>query len=164
LKIITNMTKNTIISLIAVAIIFGGGGFYGGMKYGQNKGTFSAQNIQNMTPEQRQQMFASRGGNTASSGGNRMFVANGTGGGGMTSGEIISKDDKSVTVKLTDGGSKIVLLSGSTSINKAAQGTPEDLTVGQQITAMSSSNSDGSVTANTIQIRPNTPPPAPTNN
>jgi len=162
------MTKNTIISLIAVAIIFGGGGFYGGMKYGQGKGTFSAQNIQNMTPEQRQQMFASRGANTANSGGNRMFVANGTsggaqGGGGITSGEIISKDDKSVTVKLTDGGSKIVLLSGSTSINKAAQGTPEDLTIGQQITAMGSANSDGSVTANTIQIRPNTPPSAPTN-
>ena len=162
------MNKNAIISLVVVAIVFGGGGFYGGMKYGQGKGTFSAQNIQNMTPEQRQQMFASRGGNTASSSGNRMFVANGTGGGtgggGMTSGEIISKDDKSVTVKLTGGGSKIVLLSGSTSINKAAQGTPEDLTIGQQIIAIGSANSDGSVTANTIQIRPNTPPPAPTNN
>lgn len=69
-------------------------------------------------------------------------------------GEIISADEKSVTVKLPDGGSKIVILSEKTSINKAAEATKEDLKVGEKVAVFGSENTDGSVTAQNIQLNP----------
>mgnify|MGYP002128294891 CR=1 FL=1 len=75
-------------------------------------------------------------------------------GGGTVNGEILSVDGKSLTVKLRDGGSKIVLLGDSTQINKAATGTAADLTQGTNVVIFGTTNSDGSVTAMNVQIRP----------
>jgi len=47
--------------------------------------------------------------------------------GGAVMGEILSSNDSSITVKLQDGSSKIVILSNSTSINKQATGSKTDL-------------------------------------
>jgi hypothetical protein len=146
-----------IITTVIIVIVVGAGAFYGGMKYGQSKakagGNFSPQNLQNMTPEQRQQMLQqSRG-----AGGNQ-GTSNGASGSSVN-GDIISKDDKSITVKLRDGGSKIVFYSGSTSIGKTATGTPDDLAVGTEVIVNGSTNSDGSLTAQNIQVRPNLPTP-----
>jgi hypothetical protein len=77
-------------------------------------------------------------------------------GGGFISGEVVSKDDTTITLKLKDGGSKIVFLSGSTEIMKSTQGTAQDISVGTQVSANGTSNSDGSVTAQMVQIRPAT--------
>jgi hypothetical protein len=74
--------------------------------------------------------------------------------GGMTSGEIVSKDDTSVTIKLTDGGSKVVFLSTSTTIGTMSTGSLDDLSTGTNVIVVGSTNADGSVTASTIQIRP----------
>jgi hypothetical protein len=152
--------KKNIIFLI-IAIIVGGGSFYGGMKYDQknNSGKISTAGLQNMTAEQRQQSFQQFRG----SGNNQGVRRNGTvgqsgGGGAFLNGEIISKDDKSVTIKLRDGGSKIVFLSDSTSIGKTTDGTAADLEAGKQVTINGKDNSDGSVTAQSIQVRPNLPP------
>jgi hypothetical protein len=79
--------KKTIITVIVVALLVGAGAFYGGMKYGQGKG-LTPQNFQNMTQEQRQQLFANAGGGT------RTGTRNGQGAGGFSGGEIIAKDDK----------------------------------------------------------------------
>ncbi len=74
--------------------------------------------------------------------------------GSITAGEIVSKDDTSITLKLRDGSSKIVFYSTSTGIQKTATGTPADLTVGEQVAVTSSQNQGGSLTAQSIQIRP----------
>lgn len=74
--------------------------------------------------------------------------------GGFTAGEIISKDASSVTIKMQDGSTKIVLVSDSTQVTKNTNGTLGDLTTGVNISVTGTINSDGSVTAKSLQIRP----------
>lgn len=68
------------------------------------------------------------------------------------SGEIIESDEKSITVKLADGSSRIIFVGDSVQINKIAPGTKEDLTQGTQVLIIGSENPDGSINANSIQI------------
>lgn len=105
----------------------GGVGFYAGTKYQQSK-----------TPARQ----FGQGQNRA-----RM-------GGGQVIGEILSMDDKSLTVKLTDGSSKIVLISSTTTFNKAAEGAKSDLKVSERVVIFGTTNPDGSVTAQNVQINP----------
>lgn len=135
----------TIIVIIVVGIL----SFYGGTLYGQS----GKQNTGG--PGSRQGQFQQFGG-TGVPNGQRSMMANG----GFTSGEILSKDDKSITVKLRDGGSKIVFFSDTTKVTKSADGSTKDLSVGQEVTTTGTANSDGSMTAESIQIRPATPPNA----
>jgi flagellar basal body-associated protein FliL len=126
--------KNTkIIFIVAILlIVFAGGGFYAGMKYQQSKsprfGNF--QGAGNRQFQQRAQGFR------------------------PVNGEIISADDKSITVKLQDGSSKIVILSDTTTISKSADATKADLKVGERVAVFGIENSDGSVTAQNIQLNP----------
>ena len=133
-----------IISIVAVVIIIGAGFFYGGMKYGQRSGL----------------ALASQGNFRGINGGIGGARRGSTGGTGddVASGEIISKDDKSITVKLRDGGSKIIFIGDSTQVMKSTTGTASDLAIGDQIMTFGTANADGSVTAKSIQIRPKLPP------
>ncbi len=70
----------------------------------------------------------------------------------QTIGEITKMDDSSITIKTPDGGSKIILISDSTVINKASQVSKTDLTVGSNVSITGDSNTDGSVTGKTINI------------
>jgi len=138
--------KKIIPIIIALVIIIGGGAFYGGMKYGQSKNSsnnFTNQNFQNLTPAQRQQF---------SQGANR-----GNGSGSLT-GEVISEDQQSLTVKMLDGSSKIVFFSDSTIVSKTAEGSTSDIKIGNQVMVSGQQNSDGSYTAKNIQIRPSLSP------
>ena len=150
------MDKKAIITAIVVAVIFGGGGFYGGIVYGKNAAV-----------SQRQNNFAQMGGNFSGRSGNN---AGGTGsagqnrqsgamrnGGGFIAGQITAKDDKSITVQDRSGSSKIILYSGSTTVGKAVAGATSDLSTGENVMVSGTTNSDGSVTAENIQIRPATP-------
>ena len=133
-------------------------GFFGGVQYGQSHATITAQRLQNLPAEQRQQLFQQIRSNGGFGGG----VAGagrrgGQAGGGFMNGDILSKDDKSITVKMRDGGSKIVFFSPSTMISKTIIGGASDLEVGKQVMVSGSTNSDGSVTAQFIQV-PSTPP------
>ncbi len=129
--------KNSIVIAILVAIIVGGGAFFGGMKYQQSK----------------QPSFMRQGGTGAQ--GARTGANNRIGAGFRpVNGEILSTDDKSITVKLQDGSSKIVLISDKTEINKAAEATKDDLKTGEKVAVFGQENSDGSVTAQNIQINP----------
>ncbi|OGM74537.1 hypothetical protein A2382_01470 [Candidatus Woesebacteria bacterium RIFOXYB1_FULL_38_16] len=87
--------------------------------------------------------------------GNGMGIQN-KGGGGIrgTMGEIISQDEKSITVKTVDGSSRIVILSDSTTYSEEKTTKKNNLTVGTKVGVFGSVNSDGSITAENIQINP----------
>lgn len=144
--------------VIATTVVVGAGAFFGGMRYAESKSPrrlsqADFQNLQNLSPEERQRRFQELGANAA--GGFRGGPMGGQrGGGGFTVGGIIAKDDKSITIKLRDGGSKIVFFSDSTEITKSASGGVSDLEVGKNISVNGTANSDGSVTAQSIQLRP----------
>jgi len=128
--------SKTMSVLVVVAIFMGGAGFFGGTLYQKS-----------VTPAS---VLGGRpGGNT---------VGRNFGGGGMgfrpVVGEILSRDDKSITVKLTDGSSKIVLFSGTTLINKAEKVEASVLVVGELVRVFGATNPDGSITAQDIQLNP----------
>lgn len=134
------MQKNFIIIVVALLVV-GAGSFYGGMKYGQSKNNV-AQNFQN-----RQFRTGANGQGPAQRQGR-------TNGGGIASGEIIKKDDTSITIKFADGGSKTIYLTDKTSIAKSTDGTKDDLAIGKNVMANGTANQDGSIAAQNIQIRP----------
>ena len=122
-----------------VGVVLMGASFYGGMVYGKST-----------TPNMGQ--FAT---NSFGSGGDMMRGARSMGmNGGFTAGEIIASDASSITIKMQNGSTKIVLVGGSTAISKSATGTKNDLTSGTFVTVSGAANSDGSVTAQSVQIRP----------
>jgi hypothetical protein len=128
-------TKNKIIigGLVLVALAF-----YGGMTYGQSMASASAQSFRNAN-------FAGRQG--------------GMRGAGVVSGNIINQDSTSITVQARDGSTRIILVSPSTSVTKSVSGSISDLSIGKTVNAIGTVNSDGSVTAQSIQLRPATTTP-----
>jgi hypothetical protein len=132
------MRTNLIVVAILV-ILVGAGSFYGGMKYQQTRRSGAFQQFAN-----------------GQAGARRGIGAGNVQGASFrpVSGQIISMDDKSITVKLTDGSSKIVLLNDSTTINQTSQASKSDLKVGEEVAAFGSTNSDGSVTAQSVQLNP----------
>ena len=155
-----------ITTIVAVAVIVGGGAFYGGMKYTESKssqGGFSQADFQNLSPEERQQRFQGLEANVSGvfggdhegdigfRGGRFGFGADGS---RPLTGEIISQGDDSLTIKLSDGSTKIVFVSDSTQITKSVDGVLNDLATGEQIFIAGDENPDGSYTAKTIQLSP----------
>ncbi len=145
------MTKK-VLPIIIAFIVIGGGAFYGGIKYTESKTPNASvnganfRNFQNMSPEERQNL-------AGQAGANRTDANRGAGFGGV-SGELLSKNEDSITVKLNDGGSKIVYFVNTTKVSKTIDGSIEDLQIGANIMINGDANEDGSVIARTIQIRP----------
>ncbi len=69
-------------------------------------------------------------------------------------GEVVSIDDKSITIKMADGSSKIILLTDKTIVNKAEITNIADLTLGEKVMIFGTDNSDGSISATNIQLNP----------
>ena len=67
-------------------------------------------------------------------------------------GEVLNVDDKSLTVKMPDGSSKIVILSDTTVISKSDTTAKSDVKVGDKVGVFGTDNSDGSVTAQSVQL------------
>lgn len=141
------MNKQNITYIIGVVLIITS--FLGGYKYGQS---------QTVLGNSKTGFGQGQAGNfirgQAGDGQNVGRRVNGQGFGGMVNGEILNQDDKSITVKMRDGSSKIVFYSSSTSIGKTTEGAATDLVVGKQVLVQGTANTDGSVTAQNIQIRP----------
>ncbi|MCX6732750.1 MAG: hypothetical protein NTV98_04375 [Candidatus Roizmanbacteria bacterium] len=131
--------KPVVVLLIAIGV--GALAFYGGMQYQLNKqATGTGRN------------FAS-----GQQGMGRTGVGTGvrrTGNGQPISGEIINVDTDSLTVKLTDGSSRIILLNDKTIYNKTASVEKTELKAGEKVGIFGTTNTDGSVSAQNVQLNP----------
>lgn len=123
------MKQNNIFTLIAGALIIGTVGFFAGMKYQENK----------------RPAFSRQFGQLQRTGNRMRFLP--------VSGEILKSDETSITIKLQDGSSKIVLVSEKTEINKAEKTNRQGLKAGEKVAVFGQENSDGSISAQTIQMR-----------
>lgn len=126
--------KKPIILTLVVALVMGGAAFFGGVKYQQSKtpgfrGLNGQFNPTARTTRTNQNFSSIRG-------------------------EVLNQDGSSITVKLPDNSSKLVLLTGSTTISEATMSSIQNLTSGKQVMVMGTANSDGSVTASNIQLNP----------
>ena len=136
------MNKNAWVTALVVAIVFGGGGYYLGK-----------QSAASATPTSGSGTFAGRTGGAGRFGGGA--------GGGFTAGTIIATGNGSITIQMAAStsttattGTKIVLYDTNTQIAKTTAGSMSDLTTGQNVIVTGTTNSDGSVTATMIQLRP----------
>ncbi|MCX6797007.1 MAG: DUF5666 domain-containing protein [Candidatus Doudnabacteria bacterium] len=154
------MNKKTVSMIVVIAIIVGAGSFFGGYKYSQAKIKTKA----GAQGQFGQNGIGARNGSGANQGNRRLGNGN-----NFVNGKIISADANSITVQIMENsptgqasttnsnGSKIVLISNSSQITKSAPGTAADLTVGENVLVTGTANSDGSLTAQNIQIRPQLP-------
>lgn len=120
---------NKQITTIILALVIASIGFFGGIQYQKSQ-----------TPQRGTGTFQRRLGQNQ----NEQAVR----------GEILSTDATSMTVKMQDGSSKLIILSGSTNITKQATGSKDDLKQEQEVVVFGSTNSDGSVTAQVVQLNP----------
>lgn len=124
--------KNNVFSYILVGVISLGVGFYGGILYQKS---------------QQQQRFAQFGQGIRQGQQGRF-----TGGTRPITGQIIKKDQDSLTIKTQNGSTRIILISPKTSITKSQKTTSDDLKENQNVFVVGQENSDGSITAENIQI------------
>lgn len=140
-KKIKKPNNKSLIILMAAVVIALGAGFFGGMEYQKNKRVTNFRS--NFSGNQ--QGTTARNGNTTS--------RNGTPSGSQpVSGEIVSIDDTGITIKTPNGGSKIVVFSNSTVINKTTEGSKSDLKTGDSVMVIGTISTDGTVTAETVSI------------
>lgn len=128
-------STNDVLIIVGVAVVAVALGFFSGMKYQESKVPVGMMQLRGQRGVFGQRMGQGRNG-------------------GAVIGEILSGDDRTITVKMQDGSSKIVILSNTTSINKASQGTKSDLKKGERVAVFGAANSDGSITAQSIQLNP----------
>lgn len=134
---------------LVVAIVVAGASFWGGMTYAQS---------------QRATTAASRFGAAGATFAGRTGAAfAGGGAGGGTIGTIIQIGSGTFTVQLPTStsttvttGTKLVLVDNATQIQALETVPASSLQVGQTVTVAGSSNSDGSITATSVMVRPAT--------
>lgn len=139
------MDKKVTIAVMVTAIIFGALGFGGGVLTTRatgaaGAGRFTGQGIAGGATRD----FVGPDG--AAGRGQRM------GGGGVAVGKITEKDDKSFTVKMPDGSSKVVYYSSTTTFDTVSEGSASDLSVDTTVTAMGTATDSGDITAQRVTI------------
>ncbi len=76
-------------------------------------------------------------------------------GSGLVAGQISSIDATSITLQLPNGNSEVVFYASSTQISEPTLVSASKLAVGTNVMVGGTTNSDGSVTAQSIQVRSN---------
>ena len=140
----THVSGNKLVMpLIICAVVVGAIAFYSGMLYGKSQATAA------LAANPRGTGMGTYGAGAGGAGGR-----GGRGFGGGTSGQVVSNDGSTLTIQTTDGSSKIVVFSSSTRIGEMTNGTSADLVNGANVLVNGQTNTDGSITATNIQIRP----------
>lgn len=133
-------SKYLSIGLLAIGLFIGfGGGYY-------YKGIAQQKQFSQMRNGSGQGMMRPEGL------GMQQGTQNRTNGMGSVDGTIISMDDKSVVVKLSDGSTKNILFSELTSYSSFLEAKKSDLKNGLKVMIFGKANTDGSVTAERIQL------------
>ncbi|HEY5220810.1 MAG TPA: hypothetical protein VIJ29_01500 [Candidatus Paceibacterota bacterium] len=120
-------------AIIAIAAL--GGGFFWGKAIVPARGSFA-------------------GAGTFGSSTRRLAGAGGTAAGGLAVGQITTIGSSSITVQLANGNSEVVFYSSSTPVSVPTTVSVNTFKVGTNVMVAGTTNSDGSVTAQTIQVRP----------
>jgi RNase P/RNase MRP subunit p29 len=133
------MKKNKMIIVAVILIIVAcAAGFFGGMTYQKNQApSFSLTGRGN---------FAGRFGQAGQAGQNSNSRP--------VRGQVLSMTSNTLTVKMSDGSTKIVVLSGSTAFVQSTKAALSDVKTGDTVNVIGTQNSDGSVTAQDIQLNP----------
>lgn len=121
---------------VVLIVVAAAGGFFGGVMYQKNQtSTLSATGRGNYAAR-----FGQGGQNAA--------------GFRPVRGQVLSMDNNSLTVKLSNGSTEIVVLSGSTAFMQSTTAALSDVKTGDTVNVVGTANSDGSVTAQQVQINP----------
>ena len=124
---------------IFIAVTVGAAAFFGGIQYQKSQ-------LSSQFPMMGGRFQNSPDGQGSLRGGGRINGAM------RFIGSISEIDDTSLTVKSPDGSSRIIVLSDKTTYSKSTEGIRSDLKVGDNIAVFGSTNTDGSMTAQNVQI------------
>ena len=142
------MKNSNVVIIGIIAIVFAALGFFSGMKYQQTKiPSFSRNNVQGMMGQNEK---LSNGTGTK----NIRTGMGATNENGLRMGTIAGMDETSITLKMQDGSSKIIILAESTTYKKTAEAVKDNVQVGDTVVITGTTNTDGSITAQQIQINP----------
>jgi hypothetical protein len=130
-------TMRILISIVLI-ILAAGGGFFGGMMFQKNQAP-------SLGAAAGRGNFAGRFGGQA--GQNAAAFR-------PVRGQVLDMSTNSLTVKMSDGSTKIVVLSSSTAFMQSTKAALSDVKTGDTVNVVGTANSDGSVTAQDIQINP----------
>jgi hypothetical protein len=148
--------KSSTITTIVLVIVVSCAAFFGGMKYQESRTGIRSGQFNRMGGVNGNGYFMNKNGQTQG----MQFQGQGVSKGQLSqgfrpvNGEITAIDNNSITVKMQDGSSKIVVLSNSTAINKTDTAAKSDLKLGDTIGVFGTENSDGTVNAQNIQLNP----------
>lgn len=141
-----SFTKQQTIAVIIALIVFTGLGYWAG--------SASASGASGTGRSGASAYAGGFGGAGRGGAGGASAGANRSGFGGAVTGSIISMDANSLTISMRPNGTRIVYFASSTSILKTDPGTVADLSTGTNVVVAGTPAADGSVVAQSIQIRP----------
>lgn len=134
------INKN-LITLLVVALISLGAGFFGGVEYQKTKKvTFN-----------RTGAIQGQYGTSKTTGSTTTSKTNGNVS-RPVSGEITSIDNGTITVKAQDGSSKIIVISSSTKIEVTTTGSTSDLKTGDTVSIIGTTDTSGTVSAQSVFV------------
>lgn len=147
------MTKKIMLLASVAVILIGSGAFYGGSLYGKSQsafpngfsgrnGTFPERNADGSMRSRDGQGQAAGSRDTNRGSQDSVF------------GEVLSKNDTSITVKTPNGGSRIVYVSDKTSVGVSDPAALANISAGQTIMASGTGSTEGALVAHMLQIYP----------
>lgn len=125
--------KGHIVWALVTLVALGGGFFWGQASAGSARGGFS--------------------GAAGAYGSSTRRFAGSSSGGSMVTGQITGMDSSSLTLQLPSGSSQVIFYSSSTQVSEPTIVPVSKLAVGANILVGGTSNTDGSMTAESIQVR-----------